>query len=46
MGRMASLLRPSGNYRSLLSFRKAEQIYDLTYYFCKAYLSSRDRTVD
>ena len=43
---MASLLRPSGDYRSLLSYRKAEQIYDLTYYFCKAYLSSRDRTVD
>lgn len=42
----ASLLRPSGDYRSLLSYRKAEQIYDLTYYFCKAYLSSRDRTVD
>lgn len=46
LGRMASLLRPSGDYRSLLSYRKAEQIYDLTYYFCKAYLSSRDRTVD
>lgn len=43
---MAPLLRPSGDYRSLLSFRKAEQIYDLTYYFCKTYLSFRDRTVD
>ena len=43
---MASLLRPSGDYRSLLSYQKAEQIYDLTYYFCKTYLSCRDRTVD
>lgn len=43
---MASLLHPSGDYRSLLSYRKAEQIYDLTYYFCKTFLSSRDRTVD
>ncbi|MCC8149487.1 four helix bundle suffix domain-containing protein, partial [Akkermansia sp.] len=43
---MASLLRPSGDYRSLLSYRKAEQIYDLTSYFCKTYLLSRDRTVD
>ena len=43
---MASLLRPSGDYRSLLSYRKAEQIYDLTCYFCKTYLLSRDRTVD
>lgn len=32
---MASLLRPSGDYRSLLSYQKAEQIYDLTYYFAK-----------
>lgn len=35
LGRMASLLRPSGDYRSLLSYRKAEQIYDLTYYFVR-----------
>lgn len=43
---MASLLRPSGDYCSLLSYQKAEQIYDLRHYFCKTYLSCRDRTVD
>lgn len=46
MQSMDPLLHPSGDYRSLLSYRKAEQVYDLTYYFCKTYLSSRDRTVD
>ncbi len=35
-----------GNYEKLLSYRKAEIVYDLTYRFCKRFLQSRDRTVD
>jgi len=35
-----------GNYRELLSYQKAEVIYDLTYRFCERFLEKRDRTVD
>jgi four helix bundle suffix protein len=35
-----------GNYRELLSYRKAEIVYDLTYRFCERFLARLDRTVD
>lgn len=35
-----------GNYRSLKSFQKAEIVYDLTYRFCRRFLSKGDRTID
>ena len=35
-----------GNYRELLSYQKAEVIYDLTYRFCERFLSKSDRTID
>jgi len=35
-----------GKYRDLLSYQKAEIIYDLTYHFCRRFLDKRDRTVD
>lgn len=35
-----------GNYRQLLTYQKAEAIYDITYYFCKNYLRYGDRTID
>src|SRR6516225_9844502 len=37
---------PHGNYRELLSYRKAEVVYDLTYRFCQRFLSKTDRTND
>ena len=37
---------PHGNYRELLSYRKAETIYDLTFRFCQRFLARGDRTVD
>lgn len=40
------LLPRSGNYRKLLTYQKAEAIYDMTYYFCKNYLQRGDRTID
>lgn len=40
------LLPKGGGYRRLLSFRKAEIIYDLTVSFCRRYLSRDARTTD
>ena len=39
-------LPPHGNYAELLSFRKAEIVYDITFRFCHKFLSKGDRTVD
>jgi len=35
-----------GHYQTLLSYRKAEVVYDLTYRFCQRFLIKGDRTVD
>src|SRR5882762_6963642 len=35
-----------GNYRKLLSYQKAEIIYDFTYRFCHRFLGKLDRTND
>ena len=40
------LLPPRGDYRTLLSYQKAEVIYDITYRFAHKYLSRGDRTID
>src|SRR5438034_10596861 len=40
------LLPPRGDYQTLLSFQKAEVIYDLTFRFAHKFLSKGDRTVD
>ena len=40
------LLRPRGDYQTLLSFQKAEIVYDLTFRFAHKYLARGDRTVD
>ncbi len=40
------LIRPSGNYRKLLSYQKTEVIYEMTFYFCQKYLQKGDRTID
>src|SRR5580704_9010883 len=37
---------PHGNYRQLLSYQKAEVIYDLTFRFCQRFLRKGDRTTD
>jgi four helix bundle suffix protein len=42
----AGFIPPHGNYRELLSYRKAEIVYDLTYHFCHRFLSKSDRTID
>lgn len=39
-------LPKGGNYRELLSYRKAEIIYDFTHRFCERFLKRGDRTID
>lgn len=39
-------LPQSGNYQDLLSYRKSEIIYDLTFRFCEKHLKRGDRTID
>lgn len=46
MSKSNSFLPPHGNYRKLLSYRKAEIIYDLTWIFCQRFLARGDRTID
>lgn len=37
---------PHGGYADLLSYQKAESVYDATVTFCERFLNKRDRTVD
>lgn len=43
---MNGFLISKGDYRSLIVFKKAECIYDITFYFTNKYLKKGDRTVD
>ena len=40
------LLPPRGDYRTLLSYQKAEVIYEITFRFCHRFLAKTDRTFD
>lgn len=40
------MLPPRGDYQTLLSFQKAEVVYDITFRFAHKYLSKSDRTID
>ena len=40
------LIPPRGDYKTLLTFQKAEVIYDITYRFAHKFLAKNDRTVD
>ena len=40
------IIPPRGDYQTLLSYQKAEVIYDLTFRFAHKYLARNDRTVD
>ena len=37
---------PHGGYQNLLSYQRAEVVYDATVRFCARFLDRRDRTVD
>ena len=43
---MDIILKNRGNYKELLTFKKATVIYDLTYHFVHTFLPKGDRTVD
>ena len=43
---MSGLMKPRGDFKTLLTYQKAEILYDLTFYFANAHLSKFDRTVD
>lgn len=43
---MDNLISQRINYKELLSFRKAESIYDITFDFCNRFLQKGDRTID
>ncbi len=40
------LLKPRGDYQTLLSYQKAEVVYDITFRFAHKFLSKGDRTID
>jgi four helix bundle suffix protein len=42
----AGFIPPHGDYRQLLSYRKAEIVYDRTFRFCHRFLAKTDRTTD
>jgi four helix bundle suffix protein len=42
----AGFLPQHGNYQELLSYQKAEVVYDLTFRFCEKFLHRGDRTID
>lgn len=37
---------PHGNYRELLSYKKSKVVYDVTFTFCRRFLTKGDRTID
>ena len=41
-----TFIPPHGGYQSLLSYQKAEIVYDATVKFCARFLDKRDRTYD
>lgn len=41
-----NFIPPHGNYQELLSYQKAEVVYDLTFRFCERFLKKNDRTID
>jgi len=41
-----SFIPPHGNYKKLVTYKKAIIIYDATVYYCNKFLNKYDRTVD
>lgn len=43
---MEKIYSTLGNYKRLLTYQKADVIFQITYYFCHTFLSKGDRTID
>jgi four helix bundle suffix protein len=46
MTRPTGFIPPHGNYRELLSYQKAQVVYDITYRSSNKFLAKGDRTID
>jgi four helix bundle suffix protein len=46
MSDSAGFIPPHGHYETLLSYRKAIVVYDITFRFCQRFLNRGDRTID
>jgi four helix bundle protein len=46
MKKHSGFILPHGNYRELLSYRKAKVVFDVTFTFCRRFLTKGDRTID
>jgi four helix bundle suffix protein len=46
MKQNSGFILPHGNYRELLSYKKAKVVYDVTFTFCRRFLTKGDRTID
>ena len=40
------VIPPRGDYRTLITYQKAEAIYDITFHFCRRFVKRGDRTAD
>lgn len=40
------LIKQQGDHKNLICYRKAEVIYDITYFFANSAFSKTDRTID
>ena len=43
---MSDLIPNRGNYKKLISYQKADVIFQITYYFCDHFIALGDRTKD
>ena len=43
---MNGFIESKGDYRNLIVYKKAECIYDISYFFAHKFLSKGDRTID
>lgn len=43
---MPNIVPNKNNYKALLSYQKAESIYDITFFFAHRFLDKGDRTID
>jgi four helix bundle suffix protein len=46
MKKLSGFILPHGNYRELLSYKKAKVVFDVTFTFCGRFLTKGDRTID
>lgn len=41
-----TIIKTVSDYKNLLSYQKADVVFQMTYYFCRNFLDRKDRTVD